>query len=464
MILAQHEKQLTVNLFDKNEKSIDCELYDCKNNIIVNYYKNKLTFLKKDLKEIGSFEVPTIKKLLLSPDGKLCGILSFAKELLLFTKESKVYERKNVFNFCLSETHLVVQEGNSIKIIENKNFSEIETFQDINFYSLMGDTVLLWKNKENEIIIFKERIIFREGFEEVSKVECKGDGKGNILLLITSKYVSNNYYGHDTLYFFNKSELSLKKINVEYPPLFYEFKDENILICSGYQPSQAYLFDYNLRTIKQFKKGIRNRMYINNHNNLVAFCGFDSLSGNIEVYNIESSELLTKFKVKGASLFDWSPNGSFFIVSTTNYMKVDNGVILYDYFGRFVEQRKFDSLVKSEWIGEKEDFIEQKRPEKLLIEQENVYKLPKFDFDEKDLSRKNGRLKKNSVSKITTKENNQKVSVKKEKSLYDLKKELQFLEKIKEKREKGEDLSVNELNLLLKEGQLINEIQKYEEK
>ncbi|KCZ82511.1 hypothetical protein H312_00169, partial [Anncaliia algerae PRA339] len=340
MIYAHHEGYLSFNMFTDKECKMDCDKFDIKQETILIQKSNDLVFYSYELKELGRYEISPCKKIKLSENGKYGCVLTSSKEKLLslYNIESILFRKSNIANFSLSNKYLTYQEGTSVKILNILSLKEEKEYLSLSYYKSFNNSVLLWESKDNKIIIYNESFIYEKSFKEISKVEGKEDDCGNLFVLITSKYVANNYYGHDTLYYYDSLKKVLKKLEVEYPPLFYDFRRNSTVVCSGFQPSKVYLLNKSGEIIKEYEKGIRNRAYLNNHSNLIAYCGFDNLSGNIEIWDNKTNELLTKFKIKGASLFEWSPNGSYFIVSTTNYMKIDNEISVYDYYGRKIEE------------------------------------------------------------------------------------------------------------------------------
>ncbi|MCZ6913193.1 MAG: hypothetical protein O7C59_00810, partial [Rickettsia endosymbiont of Ixodes persulcatus] len=139
--------------------------------------------------------------------------------------------------------------------------------------------------------------------------------------------------------------------------------------------------------------------------------------------------------------------------------KEDNSIAMYDYYGRIINKREFSSLTKSEWVGEVENFKRLEKPEKLKVAEETVYVLPSFG----NLKRKTFK-KKGVVSQPKQKKNEKVTSEDVNRSIDDIKKELECIQDIKEKQEKGTSLSVDELNKLLRESSLVSELKRLETK
>ncbi|KAG0419855.1 Eukaryotic translation initiation factor 2A [Dictyocoela roeselum] len=91
--------------------------------------------------------------------------------------------------------------------------------------------------------------------------------------------------------------------------------------------------------------------------------------------------LLFKDKIIGASRCIWSPSGTFFAIGVLSSMKIDNKIIIFDYFGRMIDKLEFKKLFNFDWTGESKDFREIEEPDELNIRKEAVYipKIGKFN-------------------------------------------------------------------------------------
>lgn len=465
-IIALCEKGLIVDLFSEYEATYPSEAYECKNNVILTYYKNILSFYDVKKRAVTKeYQIEDCKQIQLSECGRFGGVLTFKKKLCIYSNKSNLGTYDNVSAFSISSSLLSFSRGAEL-FLQDIAGTETTVLESIFYFKVFDSFLVLAQKIKDNSFKFKLSVYSKSTFlaelklEQIEKIDTKSDGKGNFLFLITSQYVSSSYYGHEHLYFFNIGTSSFKEVDVLDPPLFFEFLESRFLVCSGNQPSLVSLYDHQCSVVKSFPKGIRNQVFFNAHRNLVAFCGFENLSGNIDIYDAQTLKMACKFKVLGASLFSWSPNGAYFIVSVTNNMKEDNSIEMYDYYGRTLKRMEFSNLVKSEWAGEKEEFLRLERPEKLKVEKENVYVLPSFGhLRTSPLPRK----RKPVVTHINKKKE-EPIPENVDASPENIKKELEMILCIKEKQERGAFLSAKELNKLLKEKVLLEELKNLEAK
>lgn len=464
-IVALCEKGLIVDLFGDAEVAYPAEAYMCQDEVALSYGQKTLTFRSIRTRSIiKEHVVEHCKQIQLSDCGLFGAILTLRKELHVYSHTSCLFTHENVSSFCVSSFLVSFSRGSEL-FVQKMDVAEPTKFEQVFYFKVFKEfVVVVHRIKEGDfgfkLSIYRDNAAIGDfKLEQIEKIDVKSDGEGNFLFLVTAKYISSSYYGHDHLYFFGIENMKFREVDVLDPPLFFSFLKSKFVVCSGNQPSLVSIYDYQCSVIKSFPSGVRNRVFFNVHSNLVAFCGFENLSGNIEIYDAQTLKIVTKLKILGASLFSWSPNGSYFIVSITNYMKVDNSVTMYDYYGRKISSRHFSSLTRSEWVGEKEGFKKLERPEKLRLEEDTVYVIPSFA----NLTTETPKKKK-VVVPAKTKKSSEPASESPGRDLEDIKKELECIQCIKEKQEKGASLSVDELNKLLREGSLVNEMKKFQAK
>ena len=68
----------------------------------------------------------------------------------------------------------------------------------------------------------------------------------------------------------------------------------------------------------------------------------------------------------GASLASWLNDDSHFMIAITSYFKSDNKIVIYDYFGRIIKSKNYESLISADVYGNPEPTVEFKRPEEIL--------------------------------------------------------------------------------------------------
>lgn len=460
-VIALCERGLVIDLFSNAEATYPSETYAYSSNTIFNYCNGVLTFYNPKQKSvIKEYKIEDCKQLQISECGCFGGALTLKKDLFVYSHNKELFLHEDINAFSLSSVFVSFSRASTLYVHKITD-SEMKTFENVFYFKAFGEFIVLVQKMKSssqgsfKLQIWKESVVADFMLETLERLETKTDGKGNFLFLVTARYVSNSYYGHDHLYFFNVDSLSFREVDVLDPPLFFTFLLSRFVVCSGHQPSLVSIYDYQCSVVKSFPSGVRNRVFFNTHMNLVAFCGFENLAGNIEIYDVQASKIMTKLKVLGASLFSWSPSGSYFIVSVTNYMKDDNRIMMYDYYGREINKIVFSNLSKSDWIGERENFLKLKRPEKLNLIDEAAYVVPSFVPLKSAVSAPSAARKKATVSSANARKVPKLSSQSVELSIDDVIRELNDIQNIKEKQDKGVVLSVAELNKLLRENSLL---------
>ena len=459
-VVALCEEGLIIDLFGEEEARYPASMCEVRGNTALGYWGDALTFYDiKKKRRVKEYSVKGCKQIQVSDCGEICGALTIGKELLVYARDSVLCTHTNVTSFSLSLELLCLSRGSLLSVQGNSPGSAVMEFSDVFYFRAFGDfLVLVQRSREGaagfKLSIVREITILEADFANIEKIDTKSDGNGCFLFLITSKYVSSSYYGREHLYFFEISTQKFREVDVLDPPLFFSFLNSRFVVCSGHQPSMVSVYDYQCSVIKSFPAGVRNRVYFNAHQNIVAFCGFENLSGNIEIYDVQSLELIAKFKVLGASVFLWSPSGSYFIVSTTNYMKEDNGAVMYDYYGREISRREFVSLAKIDWLGDVRPFVVLERPKKLVLQEEPIYTLPSFGHLKVEATRKKGSFKPKAKKNIRPAQQGD------VRTIEDIKRDIDEIKSIKARQDSGTSLTMEELNKLLKENSIMTELKK----
>lgn len=280
------------------------------------------------------------------------------------------------------------------------------------------------------------------------------------IILVTSEYVAGNYYGEKLLYFYNLDSNELELIEKEKEQKEQKLKSKimhegldihavsflknDYAICLGKQPSKIKIYSDKLKLKSTLDtKDNKNRIFYNPQENIQINAGLDNLSGTISIF--KKNVLTAKFKRLGASVVEWLSSGNEFIIAITNKLKVDNCFEVMDYYGRVLFKQEFEELVSLKVLRFVEtEFVEKvKKPEKLFIEEEKIYKfVPQNRIQQKPIKKEKVIAKKEELTKdeIISKLNEIKV--------------------FKIKRDKGEDLNLEEMNLILSEKYLEKKLEK----
>ncbi|KAL0265614.1 UNVERIFIED_CONTAM: hypothetical protein PYX00_011327 [Menopon gallinae] len=444
-VIALCERGLVIDLFSNSETTYPSETYAYSSNTIFSYWDGVLSFYDARQKStIKEYPIEDCKQLQISECGSYGGALTLKKDLFVYSHDKELFLHKNINAFSLSSVFVSFSRASTLYVHKIAD-PETKAFGNVFYFKAFGEfLVIVQKIKSEErdcfrLQVWRDSVVGNFVLETLERIDAKTDGRGNFLFIVTA----------------NIDSLSFREVDVLDPPLFFSFLKSRFVVCSGHQPSLVSIYDYQCSVVKSFPSGVRNRVFFNSHMNLVAFCGFENLAGNIEIYDVQTMKVITKLKVLGASLLSWSPNGSYFIVSVTNCMKEDNRITMYDYYGREIKRTGFSNLVKSEWIGDTEGFVSLERPETLNLKEEVAYVVPSFGSLKPTTPAPPAARKKGPTLNAGAKRVPKPPPQSAKPSISDVMKELDDIQNIKEKQERGAVLSVAELNKLLRENSLL---------
>ncbi|ADM12554.1 uncharacterized protein Eint_110540 [Encephalitozoon intestinalis ATCC 50506] len=460
-IVAHSENGLTFDVFAEGASWVECDYYSLKSNKVAWAKNNQVRYYDlKNKKMILEMEINRPREIEASENGNNVGILNGKGEMVVLGKNGIMLRVENVSKFRISNSLLAYISGASFFIhrigedgIEESPFhtSRISILE----FLISGEFVFLATKKLEKdgmhklLRMGKDSVEVLHSLKELQGFSLKAHASNRyILLLLMTSYVNNSYFPESDLYFHDTAACTFKSLG--YSPVHsYVFLSNGFAVCHGPQPSSVSVHRLDGKPGYNFPEGIRNRMFFNQHENIAVFAGFDNLSGDIEVFHVPSRKPIAKFNVLGASLIDWKENGSYFCVSTTSYFQEDNKITLYDYYGRKIDERKFESLFSACSYGEKEEFVEIEKPEKLIIEMQKKYVPPSIHtFMTKTTSK--SRMPKKKEETVNEKP--------KKSSKEDLLNTLKEIESLKNRMKDGEELSIKELNLILKEYKLKGEL------
>ncbi|EJW04002.1 hypothetical protein EDEG_01713 [Edhazardia aedis USNM 41457] len=400
-LVTHSEKGLNLDTFSSDPIILPAENYVIKNGKVLynDKIKNKVILYDiKTKKEIFSCDAKNIKTLLLNDKTSHLGFLEYKRDLCIYNIETlECFKYESVERCSLTDYFTLIYTNDSeiyIYNFENKQMLEMK-FVVIDFVTF-GKNIFFFTTKsftDNKNVLFHYEVgkmINKYSFDNIKCMAVKSNtSKDMFLLNITTDYTGSSYYGSTQLFLYSKSKSNtycLEQIMLAEPFLDFGFIKNGIFVNHGFQPSKVVILDHNLNIKKQFPDSVRNFVYFNSHENLVCFAGFNNLSGMIEVYR---DSLISKFKVLGASKVLWSNNGSFVCVCVTNELKVDNRVIIFDYYGREICTKHFDNLQSVELVSnKKEEFLVLDKPKEDILKEDSIYVPPHLRNQKKNVNSK----------------------------------------------------------------------------
>lgn len=171
-----------------------------------------------------------------------------------------------------------------------------------------------------------------KSFFQADRVEMLWNKRGSGLLLLTSTEVDKSgasYYGNQAVHFMaTKGDTCSVPLSKEGPVHCVKWspKATEFVVVYGFMPSKAALYNLKCDVVFDFGEGPRNCAYFNPFGNLIALAGFGNLPGAVEVWDVSKREKLANLKCADTTVFEWHPNGEWFVTATTApRLRISNG-------------------------------------------------------------------------------------------------------------------------------------------
>jgi translation initiation factor 2A len=455
-VVAHSKEGLLLDAFNDSGTGVPCQRYVLEGSRISWLHDARLSYYDlKEKKILLEMDVDDPKEIRMAEDGSIVGVLTYKNELLVLNAEGVNFRASGVSEFrvssgllaFMSQGSFVIHKIRGSRVIEEElHCSKIAILSFCVFRDFVAlATKKLAKDGKHRILrIDGDAIDVMGCYDTIQNFSVKAHPSEKYLLfLLTTSYLKGGYFAESDIYFYNVEKKRIVKIDCEKVHHF-TFLSGGFAICHGSQPSDVSIFSLSCRQISKLPRGTRNIVAFNQQENMAACCGFGNLSGDIEVFDTKAGRSMAKFAVLGASLVHWECNGTYFYISTTNYFQEDNRITMYDYYGRVVGERRFSSLISSQAYGEREDFIELEAPKHVAVKKEARYVPPSLKGMEAPVP----------ASKPVRPRPRERT---KEEVLHDL----EMIQKLKERMRAGEELSIKELNLILREPRLSSELKKF---
>ncbi|XP_017042373.1 eukaryotic translation initiation factor 2A [Drosophila ficusphila] len=198
-----------------------------------------------------------------------------------------------------------------------------------------------------------------KSFFQADRVEMLWNKRGSGLLLLTSTEVDKSgasYYGNQAVHFMaTKGDTCSVPLSKEGPVHCVKWspKATEFVVVYGFMPSKAALYNLKCDVIFDFGEGPRNCAYFNPFGNLIVLAGFGNLPGAVEVWDVSKREKLANLKCADTTVFEWHPNGEWFVTATTApRLRISNGFKVYHYSGALLHETMWpqgQELLGIEW-------------------------------------------------------------------------------------------------------------------
>lgn len=457
-VLAHTSNELILDVFGTKKIIKNVEKYALNNNILVYNIQEKvyrLDLVKNITKKFD--EVSTgLHEIKISENGTKFGIILKNSDLLVYSDTECILKVPGINTFEITDTILGYETDKDFLLT---NLCTLGIFHrsvyNYQKYFLFKEFCILVTNKirnkdltnsdtEDEFKLIKvtqgtEKNI--GSFKTLVDIKCKCSADGKYLLVNAStSYVKNSYFASTVLYLYDVDKNILERVGKLSNILDFVFLKKGFCVVYGNQPAYVTSYNYDLSIQDKYPKGVRNRVYINQNETYAVLAGFEQLAGTVESYNIKSKDKLCEVNELGASKVEWDTTGSYFYVSTLKYLKEDNRIAMYDYYGRKIKEEHFDCLSDSAVYGLEESFVVLDEPaEKFKEIEEEVY-VPA--------------ILKNKTFQAKPKVIKPKVVKPAEDTEEELVNKIEKIGLLKKKMEMNEKLETDELNLILNENKI----------
>uniref|UniRef100_A0A8C9U3T8 Eukaryotic translation initiation factor 2A n=1 Tax=Scleropages formosus TaxID=113540 RepID=A0A8C9U3T8_SCLFO len=351
-----------------------------------------------------------------------------------------------------------------------------------------------------------------KSFFKADKVTMLWNKKAMAVLVTASTEVDKtgaSYYGEQTLHYLavngESAVVQLPKngpiYDVTWSPNSMEF-----CVVYGFMPAKATVFNLKCNTVFDFGTGPRNAAFYSPQGHLLVLAGFGNLRGQMEVWDVKKYQQVSKPQAPDSTHFSWCPDGEHIVTATCSpRLRVSNGFKIWHYTGSVLHQhlvpegqelwevlwqpfadgtfpeRAIRYQAASSELGSTEQKLAQAyRPPALrnkpatasskLHEEEPPQNLkPGFSGD-KPLSKTALKNQKKREAKKAAKQVDERVQQSSwgfrdpetDKKIKNLRKKLKAIEQLKEQQAAGKTLEKNQIEKILKESQLLQELEDLE--
>jgi translation initiation factor 2A len=311
------------------------------------------------------------------------------------------------------------------------------------------------------------------------------NSKGTSVLVTATTDVDKSdksYYGVSHLYVLSTNTENFKVDLDKEGPLHYLEWNPNgkeFCVCYGFMPSKISVFNIRGDVTWQMGEGHRNEVHYNRFGNILLTCGFGNLSaGKMQFWNVDQKKEIVSIEVPNTTLFQWAPDGQHFLTATTApRLRIDNCYRIWHYSGKLISEKLWGNTELWQVIWKPvaggiysrfkvpELTAQEKANSGLLIKQSKnatgVDALPAGAITKAGAYvpphlRKNGSTK-GALSKPTDAPPKPQVN-ETAKKIKQVQKKLEDIEKLRQRKENGDVLEVNQLAKIEKEGELIAEL------
>ena len=300
--------------------------------------------------------------------------------------------------YFLNKSTLEIYDENKNCVSKMENIFGYEDIQVDDKHLLVASTFVMKESGKKEK---KDYLFAIYDFKDLSKptktistsltdrvkIKTSLDQKYILVNTINDNTSNKSYYGQSTIYFYEVLTGKFTKFNLPEGPV-HDFNwcpdGEHFIIAAGHLPSTVKYYKKNGTFEKDIAKGNFNTVKISPDSRIVALCGFGSLKGDIEFYNLKDFSLIGKNLFFCCVNLEWSQDSKYLLGGVlSTRVKVDNEYRIMKYNG--------EEVVVDKNVGEIYDciFVYEEDEQKIKYDEFEIEKNAK-SLEEKKKENKGG--------------------------------------------------------------------------
>ncbi len=272
--------------------------------------------------------------------------------------------------FYLNKSILEIYDlnnNNLLNKIENILSFVQTTFEDKNYLLCCK---IIYKDSNKKSCFFSiydynnnnfDKPLKEQSLSLTDRIKLKLSNNKKFLLIhsINDNTSNKSYYGNSSLYYLNILNFDFKKFVLPEGPIHdfcWSFNSENFIITAGHLPSKTLFYDNNMNLIKEICIGKFNKILISPNNKFLALCGFGSLNGDINLYELDIKNdfrLIGKYNLFCCVDLYWSFDSKFLLGSVlSTRVKVDNEYRIIRYNGiEEIVDKNVGEIYQCVWVN-----------------------------------------------------------------------------------------------------------------
>ncbi|KAI4291723.1 translation initiation factor 2A [Pancytospora philotis] len=377
-VVALTEKGLVVDVFGADPVVMKCWDYAVAGNRLVSIYNRRAKFV--DLlcpRDTAELPVQDYVEMKISREGTRLVMVEYGNRITVFSDSREHARHANVSESAVSNKYYAIASEDTFTLYSfASDKPEYQARLSVRRIHCFDDyTLVVVKKAETHAVLLIKDGVARQvlELEQIFGTVAKASGdESRCLLQVEVEYAKSSYYADSKLYLLNVHDGSAAvddavTTNTDIDLVFQDehatlihykslvkvlsfgFVGEKFFVCFGNQPAHLHLYSKSGAFLKSYGKAIRNLAHFSRDLKRVICAGFGTLPGNIEVH--ADGARTCSFESLGSSLVEWLRDDTHFMVATTNYFKSDNKVVIYDYYGRVVNELQCENLVRADVYG-----------------------------------------------------------------------------------------------------------------